>query len=122
MVLLLFALGMVQVADAPSQSQAATPPPPKERSQDVYTECFLRELSILEKRDVRNSPEKFSKKNAGKALKRCQDAKAQLTAQIGGELASDPAFADSKLRSLELQNRVGMKELPLLLLIYAKGK
>lgn len=122
MILLLFALGLIEAAQPASQSQVAAPTASQQQARDVYTECFLRELSVLEKRDVENTAKKFSAKNANQALKHCQKSKALLVKQVEAELAADPAFADNKLRSLELDTRVRMTELSLLLLIRFKGK
>lgn len=89
---------------------------------DIYTDCFFRELSAAEGRDVATSPAPFSKKKAIRALRRCQSAKAELTNQIERELAADPAYAEPRLRSLERANRVMARELTMLLLIRTLGR
>ena len=91
-------------------------------ARDVYTECFLRELSALEGRDVANSTGSFTKKKAMKALRQCSAARTQLITEIERQLASDPVYSDKKLRAIELQNRVALKELPLMLLVHSKGR
>ncbi len=117
----LFLLQAAQPDVQTDETQAKRTAEAAER-RDVYTDCFLRELSALEKRDVANATGTFSKKRAATALKRCQVANGELAAQIEKELAADAAFADKRLRSIELQNRMAMKELPLLLLIYSRGR
>lgn len=90
--------------------------------EDVYTACFFGELSRREKRDIRTSAAGFLMKNATKSLLRCQGSKAELAASVERDLARDPAYADSSLRALELQNRVMLAEIPLILLIRAQGR
>jgi hypothetical protein len=108
----------------PATGQAATPDPAPAKSDDgnVYTACFLRELSRLEGRDIANWPGQFSRRKALRALRHCESAKSELAATIERELAADPQFADERLRALELQNRVMMAELPLLMLIRLRGQ
>jgi hypothetical protein len=106
-----------------SQASHTVPSPPAPAAaHDTYTTCFFRELSRLEGRDVAVSPEPFTMRHASTALRRCQDAKAELSASIGRELAADPAFSDRRLREVELENRVMRTELVLLLLIRAKAR
>lgn len=89
---------------------------------DLYSDCFFRDLSAAEGRDVAASSAPFSKKKALRALRRCQSAKAELGKQIERELAADPAFAEPRLRSVERANRVMIRELTLLLLVRALGR
>lgn len=96
--------------------------PDASSQEDVYTDCFMRELSALEGRDIANSSKPFSKKKAFKALARCAPAKAQLAREVESQLAADPKYAEQRLRAIELQNRVGRRELPLMLLIYHMGR
>ena len=111
------ALQAVQPADMPIQTSSSDA-----AGTDVYTACFLRELSRLERRDLTASTAEFSMQNALVALRSCQPAKAELAESIERELAGDPAFADRRLLALELENRVMMAELPLLLLVRARGR
>jgi hypothetical protein len=105
------------------ESEAEPPPAAAETSRrDIYTECFLRELSALEGRDVGNSRDGFSRANAMNAIRRCRTARDRLATQIESQLSADPAYSDAGLRAVELENRVALVELPLLLLIRAMGR
>ena len=114
MLLTALALFAFQV-DKPAANAAAP-------ERDVYTSCFLRELSSLEGRDVMDSHDGFSRQNGATALQRCRPARDQLAIEIETQLAADPVYADQRLRAVELENRVMLAELPLLTLIRALGR
>lgn len=105
---------------AETVSETATDQVPEKL--DPYTDCFLNELSVLEKRDVRNSTAEFSRNKAFKALVACAPVKAQMSDEIAAKLANDPNYTDPNHRRIATENELAMVELPLLLLIHAKGK
>ncbi|MGQ0559664.1 MAG: hypothetical protein ACT4OE_08795 [Sphingosinicella sp.] len=100
----------------------ASSPPETENTRDVYTQCFLREMSLLEGVEFGRSNRRFSRNNAITALRRCREARVRLLNEIERDLAADPVYEDRKLRSIELENRVALRELPLLLLIQSMGE
>ena len=114
MILAVMALLAVQ-ADKPAADSSPT-------ERDIYTACFLRELSALEGRDLANSHDGFSRQNGVNALQRCRLARDRLAADLEARLSADPAYADPRLRAVELENRVMLAELPLLTLIRALGR
>jgi len=113
--MLLAAIALLAAQTDKPAADAAAP------ERDVYTACFLRELSSLEGRDVANSRDGFSRENGTNALQRCRPARDQLAREIEARLTADPAYADQRLRSVELENRMMLAELPLLTLIRALG-
>ncbi len=117
------ALLALQAAQPGPAEQGTAPGAAVESAEsDLYSDCFFRLLSAAEGRDVAASSAPFSRKKASRALRRCQSAKADLSAQIERQLAADPAFAEPRLRSLERSNRVMATELTLLLLIRMMGR
>ncbi len=100
----------------------ATPDPAPPTERDVYSQCFMRELSTLEGRDIATSRDGFSRENGVSAIQRCRPARDQLAREIEAQLAADPAYAEPRLRAVELENRVMTAELPLLLLVRAMGR
>ncbi|MEP7350618.1 MAG: hypothetical protein ABI668_11815 [Sphingorhabdus sp.] len=104
--------------DAPATTESST----EVKTQDVYTKCFFDELSAIEKTDVLNGVVSFKKKNANKALMKCQKSKQLLVAEVDQKLISDPKYSDHKLRAVAVQNEVAIKELTILLVIYKFGK
>ena len=108
-----------QAAALSSNSGTGEPERSKTTTRDVYTECFLSKLSALEGTDLANLTRTVSKKKAVKASRQCNAAKTQLATEIEGQLASDPAYSDRKLRALESHNRIAMIEIALLF-IYSR--
>lgn len=89
---------------------------------DIYTACFLRELSVLEGHDMASWRGGFSQRNGAEALQRCRPARDRLAADIEAQLAADPAYADQRLRAVTLENRMMIVELPLLMLVRDMGR